>query len=126
MCVCVCALACACTCVYMHTQVVLACKIKITLSCRYELTVGRQCTYGFQQSSNSQIADLLLSQVYGIDVAYGQVANKVRQDERVTLLERFNVRNLTPDNIPVKVWNHEAFLRKKLSRTQLADAEVFP
>eukprot|EP00983_Pelagomonas_calceolata_P016874 531148-Pelagomonas_calceolata.AAC.8 len=44
-----------------------------------------------------------ISAVYGIDVAYGQVANKVRQDERVTLLERFNVRYLTPNDIPAKV-----------------------
>jgi len=57
--------------------------------------------------STGGFTDCLLQQgaahVYGIDVAYGQVANKVRQDERVTLLERFNVRYLTPNDIPAKV-----------------------
>ncbi|KAF5828720.1 hypothetical protein DUNSADRAFT_17186 [Dunaliella salina] len=57
--------------------------------------------------STGGFTDCLLQQgaahVYGIDVAYGQVANKVRQDERVTLLERFNVRHLTPNDIPAQV-----------------------
>jgi len=35
--------------------------------------------------------------VYGIDVGYGQVAWTVRQDPRVTLLERTNLRHLQPD-----------------------------
>lgn len=34
--------------------------------------------------------------VVGVDVAYGQVAWKVSQDQRVTLLERTNARELTP------------------------------
>jgi 23S rRNA (cytidine1920-2'-O)/16S rRNA (cytidine1409-2'-O)-methyltransferase len=35
--------------------------------------------------------------VYGIDVGYGQVAWTVRQDPRVTLLERTNLRHLQPE-----------------------------
>jgi 23S rRNA (cytidine1920-2'-O)/16S rRNA (cytidine1409-2'-O)-methyltransferase len=34
--------------------------------------------------------------VYGIDVGYGQVAWKLRQDPRVILRERTNLRHLTP------------------------------
>lgn len=32
-----------------------------------------------------------------MDVGYGQVAEKVRTDDRVTILERTNLRTLTPD-----------------------------
>jgi len=35
--------------------------------------------------------------VYGIDVGYGQVAWKLRQDPRVVLQERTNIRHLQPD-----------------------------
>lgn len=35
--------------------------------------------------------------VYGIDVGYGQVAWKLRQDPRVVLRERTNIRHLQPD-----------------------------
>ena len=35
-------------------------------------------------------------QVYGVDVGYGQVAWKIRQDPRVVLKERTNIRHLTP------------------------------
>jgi 23S rRNA (cytidine1920-2'-O)/16S rRNA (cytidine1409-2'-O)-methyltransferase len=38
-------------------------------------------------------------QVYGIDVGYGQVAWKVRQDPRVVLRERTNLRHLTPEDL---------------------------
>lgn len=38
-------------------------------------------------------------QVYGIDVGYGQVAWKIRQDPRVVLKERTNIRHLTPDEL---------------------------
>jgi 23S rRNA (cytidine1920-2'-O)/16S rRNA (cytidine1409-2'-O)-methyltransferase len=36
------------------------------------------------------------TRVYGVDVGYGQVAWKLRQDPRVILLERANFRHLTP------------------------------
>jgi 23S rRNA (cytidine1920-2'-O)/16S rRNA (cytidine1409-2'-O)-methyltransferase len=38
-------------------------------------------------------------QVYGIDVGYGQVAWKIRQDPRLVLRERTNIRHLTPDQL---------------------------
>ncbi|WOL14306.1 hypothetical protein Cni_G23086 [Canna indica] len=34
------------------------------------------------------------SHVYGVDVGYGQVADKIRRDERVTVIERTNLRYL--------------------------------
>jgi len=37
--------------------------------------------------------------VYGIDVGYGQVAWKLRQDDRLVLRERTNVRHLTPEDL---------------------------
>lgn len=37
--------------------------------------------------------------VYGIDVGYGQVAWELRQDPRVVLCERTNIRYLTPDEL---------------------------
>lgn len=37
--------------------------------------------------------------VYGIDVGYGQAAWKLRQDSRVILRERTNLRNLAPDQL---------------------------
>lgn len=38
--------------------------------------------------------------VYGVDVGYGQIAWSLRQDPRVILLERFNARKLTRQEIP--------------------------
>lgn len=38
-------------------------------------------------------------QVYGVDVGYGQVAWKIRQDPRVILHERTNIRHLTPTDL---------------------------
>jgi 23S rRNA (cytidine1920-2'-O)/16S rRNA (cytidine1409-2'-O)-methyltransferase len=37
--------------------------------------------------------------VYGIDVGYGQVAWTLRQDSRVVLRERTNIRHLTPEDL---------------------------
>ncbi|XP_050204648.1 uncharacterized protein LOC126654731 [Mercurialis annua] len=39
--------------------------------------------------------------VYGVDVGYGQVADKIRRDERVSVVERTNLRYLT--GLPQKV-----------------------
>lgn len=39
--------------------------------------------------------------VYAIDVGYGQLDWKLRQDERVTVMERTNARHLTPDMVPL-------------------------
>lgn len=41
--------------------------------------------------------------VYAIDVGYGQLDWKLRQDARVVVMERTNFRYLTPDQLPVKV-----------------------
>lgn len=40
------------------------------------------------------------SRVYAVDVGYGQLAWKLRQDPRVTVLERTNARYLTAEQIP--------------------------
>ena len=39
------------------------------------------------------------SRVYGIDVGYGQIAWNLRNDPRVVLHERTNLRTLTPENL---------------------------
>jgi len=43
------------------------------------------------------------TKVYGVDVGYGQVAEKIRQDERVVIMERTNLRYVTelPDAIDI-------------------------
>jgi len=62
---------------------------------------GRVCLDG--GISTGGFTDCLLqagaAQVYGIDVGYGQVAWKLRQDERVVLRERTNLRHLTPQDL---------------------------
>lgn len=54
-------------------------------------------------ASTGGFSDCLLQNgaktVYAIDVAYGQLAWKIRQDPRVKVLERFNARKLTPADI---------------------------
>lgn len=58
-------------------------------------------------ASTGGFTDCLLqhgaSRVYAIDVGYGQLAWKLRQDERVEVIERTNFRYLTPKDLPVKV-----------------------
>jgi len=39
------------------------------------------------------------SKVYAIDVGYGQLAWKLRQDDRVVVMERTNIRHVTPEMI---------------------------
>ena len=41
--------------------------------------------------------------VYAVDVGYGQLAWKLRQDPRVTVIERANIRHLAPDRIGCRV-----------------------
>lgn len=36
------------------------------------------------------------TRVYGVDVGYGQVHERIRQDDRAIIMERTNVRHLTP------------------------------
>jgi 23S rRNA (cytidine1920-2'-O)/16S rRNA (cytidine1409-2'-O)-methyltransferase len=54
-------------------------------------------------ASTGGFTDCLLQhnakKVYAIDVAYGQISWKIRQDTRVVTLERFNARNISPSDI---------------------------
>ncbi len=54
-------------------------------------------------ASNGGFTDCLLqngaAHVFAVDVAYGILAWELRNDERVTVLERTNARNLAPDNL---------------------------
>lgn len=69
---------------------------------------GRICLDG--GISTGGFTDCLLQagakQVYGIDVGYGQVAWSLRQDERVVVRERTNLRYLTPADLysPAQPW----------------------
>ncbi len=58
-------------------------------------------------ASTGGFTDCLLQngakKVYAIDVGYGQLAWKLRQDERVVVIERTNIRHFTPDRLPEKV-----------------------
>ena len=55
-------------------------------------------------ASTGGFTDCLLQRgarhVYAVDVGYGQLAWSLRCDERVTVMERTNARNLTPDMFP--------------------------
>ncbi|OFX13372.1 MAG: hemolysin [Alphaproteobacteria bacterium RIFOXYD12_FULL_60_8] len=54
-------------------------------------------------ASTGGFTDVLLNRgaakVYAVDVGYGQLAHKLRQDERVVVLERTNARALTRETI---------------------------
>ena len=54
-------------------------------------------------ASSGGFTDCLLQhkaqKVHAVDVAYGQLAWKIRQDPRVIVLERFNARKITPTDI---------------------------
>lgn len=54
-------------------------------------------------ASSGGFTDCLLQnnarKVHAVDVAYGQLAWKIRQDPRVTVLERFNARNIEAKDI---------------------------
>ncbi|PJA78057.1 MAG: TlyA family rRNA (cytidine-2'-O)-methyltransferase [Nitrospirae bacterium CG_4_9_14_3_um_filter_51_5] len=43
------------------------------------------------------------SRVYAIDVGYGQLDWRLRTDPRVVVMDRFNIRNLCPEDIPEAV-----------------------
>ncbi|HEY1331744.1 MAG TPA: TlyA family RNA methyltransferase [Actinomycetota bacterium] len=55
-------------------------------------------------ASTGGFTDCLLargaSHVIAVDVGYGQLDWRLREDERVTVMERTNVRDLTPDTLP--------------------------
>jgi 23S rRNA (cytidine1920-2'-O)/16S rRNA (cytidine1409-2'-O)-methyltransferase len=58
-------------------------------------------------ASTGGFTDCLLQygakKVYAIDVGYGQIAWKLRQNENVEVIERCNFRYLTPEDLKVKV-----------------------
>jgi 23S rRNA (cytidine1920-2'-O)/16S rRNA (cytidine1409-2'-O)-methyltransferase len=58
-------------------------------------------------ASTGGFTDCLLQQgaakVYAVDVGYGQLAWKLRQDPRVVVIERMNIREMAPDLVPEKV-----------------------
>ena len=55
-------------------------------------------------ASTGGFTDCLLShgaqRVYAVDVGYGQLAWKLRQDPRVIVIERTNIRNMSADAVP--------------------------
>lgn len=57
--------------------------------------------------STGGFTDVLLTRgakkVYAVDVGYGQLAQKLRTDSRVVVLERMNARYLTTEHIPEEV-----------------------
>jgi 23S rRNA (cytidine1920-2'-O)/16S rRNA (cytidine1409-2'-O)-methyltransferase len=58
-------------------------------------------------ASTGGFTDCLLQhgakQVYAVDVGYGQIAWKLRQDPRVAVIERTNIRNLETSLVPAPV-----------------------
>ncbi|CAI7741665.1 unnamed protein product [Closterium sp. NIES-53] len=57
--------------------------------------------------STGGFADCLLqhgaARVYGVDVGYGQVSERIRVDPRVVVMERTNLRHLSPSDLPEQV-----------------------
>ena len=57
-------------------------------------------------ASTGGFTDCLLqrgaARVYAVDVGYGQLAWKLRQDPRVVVIERTNIRHLEPNQLPEK------------------------
>lgn len=58
-------------------------------------------------ASTGGFTDCLLKrgarQVYAVDVGYGQLAFKLRQDPRVVVIERTNIRHMDSEQIPVPI-----------------------
>ncbi len=58
-------------------------------------------------ASTGGFTDCLLQhgarKVYAVDVGYGQMAWKIRQDERVVVIERANIRDIAPALVPEPV-----------------------
>ncbi len=91
--------------------------IRIKQKCRYVSRGGLKLEKGLSHfgisvdgalcldagASTGGFTDCLLQnnarKVHAIDVAYGQLAWKIRQDPRVVVRERFNIRNITPADI---------------------------
>lgn len=91
--------------------------IRIKEKCRYVSRGGLKLEKGLSHfgvspsglisldigASTGGFTDCLLQynarKVHAVDVAYGQLAWKIRQDPRVAVLERFNARNITAKDI---------------------------
>jgi len=73
-------------------------EFKVSVEGRIALDVG---------ASTGGFTDCLLqhgcSKVYAVDVGYGQMAWKLRQDPRVVVIERTNIRAVDPSLIPAPV-----------------------
>lgn len=73
-------------------------KFKVSVDDRIALDVG---------ASTGGFTDCLLQQgakkVYAVDVGYGQLAWKLRQDQRVVVIERVNIRHIDPALVPEPV-----------------------
>jgi 23S rRNA (cytidine1920-2'-O)/16S rRNA (cytidine1409-2'-O)-methyltransferase len=67
----------------------------IDLTGRFCLDIGAS-TGGFTDCMLQHGA----SRVLAIDTGYGQIAQKLRSDPRVTLMERTNARNIQPEDLP--------------------------
>ena len=68
------------------------------------------------------------AKVYAIDVGYGQLAWKLRNDERVVNMERTNVRYLEADSLPEQfVRCHRGFIvnRKKIKTISYSQKLIF-
>ena len=56
-------------------------------------------------ASTGGFTDCLLNKnarlIYALDVGYGQLASKLRNDPRIVVMERFNIRNLKNSDLPI-------------------------
>ncbi len=72
----------------------------------FNVSVAGKCALDVGASTGG-FTDCLLQQgarrVYAVDVGYGQLAWKLRQDPRVVILERTNIRDIDPSLIPEPV-----------------------
>jgi 23S rRNA (cytidine1920-2'-O)/16S rRNA (cytidine1409-2'-O)-methyltransferase len=71
---------------------------RIDLTGRFCLDVGAS-TGGFTDCMLQHGA----ARVLAIDTGYGQIAETLRRDPRVTLMERTNARNLAPGDLPAEI-----------------------
>lgn len=73
-------------------------KFDVTLADKVCMDVG---------SSTGGFTDCMLQngavKVYSVDVGHGQLAWKLRQDERVVVMEKTNIRYVTPDDVGDKI-----------------------
>lgn len=80
---------------------------KLEKALRYFQVSPEGCTCIDCGASTGGFTDCLLQNgakhVYSVDVGYGQLAWSIRSDARVTVMERTNVRYLTPEDFPEKM-----------------------